>query len=112
MVVAPLDHYAMGWHAQDVQNWPSNMNLETTLPAATADALLREDGIHQLFYMKNGFLGAFEVASSQDGMVWEAEPQPVYFEEGAHNPSFDYDAVGNLWMYYNLWSDDCPHSMR
>ena len=107
LYVGPLDHYAMGWHSTDLISWTDAPNVETDVSGATVDTILRSDGTHEMFYMKNGFLGEFETISSLDGFQWDIGPYKLYSEEGAHNPTADYDDEGKLWLYYNQWNDDC-----
>lgn len=110
MFVAPLDHYALGWYSPDGLSWPENADVETTVSGATADALLH-NGMHHMYYMKNGFLGAFESTYSEDGFNWDIGPFTIFFEEGAHNITVDIDPENRIWVYYNQLNEACLDSL-
>lgn len=111
LFVAPLDFYAVGWFSQDGENWPENADVFTEISGATADALLGKDGLHHMYYMKNGFLGVFEAMSSTNGFDWDIGPSTLYVEEGAHNLSVDIDPQGNIWLYYNQLNPECMSAL-
>ena len=78
---------------------------------ATADALLH-NGVHHMYYMKNGFLGEFEYQHSQDGFNWDTGPFNLFFEEGAHNITVDIDPQNRIWMYYNQLNEACIDALN
>ena len=106
MFVAPLDFHALGWYSPDGISWPDRADVETTVSGATADTLLH-NGVHHMYYMKNGFLGDFESQHSQDGFTWDIGPFDIFFEEGAHNITVDIDPENRIWLYYNQLNQDC-----
>ena len=107
LYVGPLDEYVMGWYSEDLLTWPDEPDVETRVAGVTVDTLYTTFGQHEMFYMRNGVLGQFEVQASSNGFDWASGPQTLYFETDAHNLTVDYDPDGNLWLYYNLWNADC-----
>ena len=105
--MGPMDHYAHGWHSTDLVSWPLDPDIDTTIPAVTPDAHPDPAGGYRMFFMKNGELGAFKYQWSADGLTWDEDMQPLIDIEDGHNLTVDFDADGNLWLYYNLLNADC-----